>query len=87
MASVPSAVRRLQRMGVILSPAHHAVHHAPPHDSNYCITSGISNPVLTRIRFWPALLWACRLPTRGRTGPRPTVVVPGESPVAEPVRP
>jgi hypothetical protein len=66
MGSVPSPVRRLQRSGIVLSPEHHAVHHTAPHDSNYCITSGISNPVLTRIRFWPALLWLCRLPTRGR---------------------
>jgi hypothetical protein len=57
---VPAAVTWLQGRGVILSPSHHEVHHTPPHASHYCITSGVTNPFLTRIRFWPALLRACR---------------------------
>jgi hypothetical protein len=57
---VPAAVTWLQDRGVILSPSHHEVHHTPPHASHYCITSGVTNPFLTRIGFWPALLRACR---------------------------
>lgn len=60
MAEVPAAVRWLQRHQLVLSPAHHRVHHTPPYRSHYCITSGVTNPVLTRIGFWPALLRACR---------------------------
>lgn len=69
-AEVPAGVRWLQDRGVVLSPAHHRLHHTPPHDSHYCITSGLANPFLARIGFWPALLGLCR-----RTGklvhPRP----------------
>ena len=56
----PRPVRWLQRRGVILSPAHHAVHHTPPHDSHYCITTGLTNGVLAKIGFWPALIGTCR---------------------------
>jgi ubiquitin-conjugating enzyme E2 variant len=36
----PGAVAALQRLGLVLSPAHHARHHAAPHASHYCITTG-----------------------------------------------
>jgi len=39
-ATPPRAVRWLQRRRVILSPVHHAAHHAPPFDRHYCITAG-----------------------------------------------
>lgn len=48
----PAAVRTLQRWGLILSPQHHAIHHAAPHDKYYCITVGWMNPVLYRLRFF-----------------------------------
>ena len=62
------AVRRLQRMGLILSPEHHVTHHTAPHDTYYCITHGMLNPVLARIGFfrkaervfeivWPSFLY------------------------------
>jgi len=50
--AVPRAVRWLQRTGMILSPEHHAMHHAAPHDKYYCITVGWMNPVLTKLRFF-----------------------------------
>jgi ubiquitin-conjugating enzyme E2 variant len=40
---VPAVVARLQAWGVILAPAHHARHHAPPHLVGYCVTSGWVN--------------------------------------------
>ena len=45
-------VRMLQRAGLILSPEHHAIHHASPQDKSYCITVGWMNPVLDRISFF-----------------------------------
>jgi hypothetical protein len=47
-------VRALQRAGLILSPEHHAIHHASPQDKAYCITVGWLNPVLDKIGFFRA---------------------------------
>jgi ubiquitin-conjugating enzyme E2 variant len=52
--AAPPVVRWLQSTGIILSPEHHAIHHAAPHDKYYCITVGWMNPLLTRIRFFRA---------------------------------
>ena len=52
----PAAVRTLQRMGMILSPSHHSVHHRAPHLRNYCITSGWLNPLLDRSGVLTAIL-------------------------------
>jgi ubiquitin-conjugating enzyme E2 variant len=53
--SVPPVVGRLQRARVILSPAHHALHHAAPYDGHYCITTGWLNPLLERADFFRML--------------------------------
>lgn len=45
-------VRALQRARLILSPEHHAIHHAAPQDKYYCITVGWMNPVLHRLHFF-----------------------------------
>ncbi|HVZ75392.1 MAG TPA: fatty acid desaturase CarF family protein [Polyangia bacterium] len=61
-------VRGLQRAGLILSPEHHTTHHTAPYETYYCITHGMLNPLLARIRFfrhaerffqtvWPSLLY------------------------------
>ena len=42
----------LQRKGIILSKEHHDIHHETPYDTYYCITVGIWNPLLDRIRFF-----------------------------------
>lgn len=44
----PPLVRWLQRAGVILSPEHHAAHHAAPHDRCYAITFGYVDALLDR---------------------------------------
>jgi len=49
LGEVPRTVRWLQHRGVILSPRHHAVHHSPPYDANYCITWGVVDVVLNRV--------------------------------------
>ncbi len=44
--TVPAFVARAQRLGVILSPGHHDVHHRPPHGTHYCITWGRMDAVV-----------------------------------------
>jgi hypothetical protein len=48
----PRLATLLQRLGLILSPDHHNIHHAAPHDRHYCITVGWMNPLLNRISFF-----------------------------------
>jgi ubiquitin-conjugating enzyme E2 variant len=55
--NAPWVARPLQRWGLILSPRHHEIHHAAPHDKHYCITVGWMNPVLGRVRFFRTLEW------------------------------
>lgn len=50
-------VRLLQRARLILSPAHHDVHHTAPYARNYCITVGWMNGPLRTIRFFETLEW------------------------------
>ena len=51
----PRAIALLQRLHVILPPAHHAVHHTAPFNRYYGITTGWLNALLTWTRFYPAL--------------------------------
>lgn len=44
-------VRWLQRWHLILPADHHRAHHEAPHTTNYCITTGWMNPLLTAIGF------------------------------------
>jgi hypothetical protein len=53
----PFIARPLQRWGLILSPRHHEIHHAAPHDTHYCITVGWMNPVLNGVRFFRTMEW------------------------------
>jgi hypothetical protein len=43
---VPRLVAWLQRRHLILNPARHGVHHAPPNRTAYCVTSGWMNGIL-----------------------------------------
>lgn len=47
---VPPLVARLQRLGLILSPAEHARHHTGDHTRAFCVTTGWLNPLLERAR-------------------------------------
>ncbi|CAN5695193.1 fatty acid desaturase CarF family protein [soil metagenome] len=51
----PRVVQLLQRARLIISPEHHALHHAPPHTRNYCITLGWLNGPLRAVRFFETL--------------------------------
>jgi plasmanylethanolamine desaturase len=55
MDEPPRLVRLLQRAGLILPPAHHAVHHQPPYARYHCITVGWLNEALFRLRFFQTL--------------------------------
>jgi len=48
----PMLARVLQRCGLVISPTHHARHHAPPHDVGYCVTNGWVNALTDRIQFF-----------------------------------
>lgn len=69
MDQPPWLVRQLQRVHLILTPAHHDVHHTPPHDRYYCITNGWLNPVLEMLRFWDFAEWCLGLVAISPTSP------------------
>lgn len=47
----------LQKIRVLQTPQHHAVHHTNPKNSNYCTITNIVNPVLDGIHFWDGVEW------------------------------
>jgi plasmanylethanolamine desaturase len=51
----PALVVWLQKMHLVLPPAHHAMHHASPFNKYYCITVGWLNWPLYKLRFFPIL--------------------------------
>ena len=58
----PAWVRWLQRRRLILSRERHALHHAAPYTTDYCITTGWCNPALSAMGFFPrAERWISRL--------------------------
>jgi plasmanylethanolamine desaturase len=54
-AERPWAVRLLQRVRGVLSPAHHSRHHSGRHLTHYCITTGWLNPLLDGVGFFRKL--------------------------------
>lgn len=48
-------IRFFQRIGLLLSPKHHAVHHKRPYTQRYCVMTNLLNPILHRIYFWNIL--------------------------------
>jgi hypothetical protein len=63
----PGIARVLHRAGLVLTPARHARHHAPPYEAAYCVTSGWLNPLFERLGVWTraeAALVAMGLPRR-----------------------
>ncbi len=51
-AQIPWWLRLLQRMHMVLPPAHHQIHHAAPFDTYYSITTGWLNWPLAKIGFY-----------------------------------
>ena len=54
-AQLGPLVRGVQRLRLVLSPAHHRLHHAKPFDSHYCTASGWLNVPLGAIGFFRLL--------------------------------
>lgn len=48
-------VKFLQRTGILQTSRMHAIHHRRPYDQNYCVMTGLLNPVLTSIDYWHTL--------------------------------
>ncbi len=59
LAEPARLARGLQRTGLVLTPQRHQRHHTEPYDTHYCIVSGVLEPLMTRIGFWPRLLRTC----------------------------
>ncbi|MDQ2974023.1 MAG: fatty acid desaturase family protein [Acidobacteriota bacterium] len=53
--SPPAFARWLQRNRIVLEPSHHKLHHTPPFEMHYCITTGWLNPLLNKIKFFRRL--------------------------------
>ena len=63
MENPPAFAARLQRWGLVISPETHALHHAAPHKTHYCITTGWLNPLLDKTRFFRRMETLSRKPT------------------------
>ncbi len=50
-------IRTLQKVRLIQTPQHHAIHHGLPHVTHYCAFTNWANPVLERLRFWRGVEW------------------------------
>jgi hypothetical protein len=57
MEKPPPVVAWLQKLHLVLPPAHHALHHTAPFNKYYCITVGWMNWPLYKMRFFPSLEW------------------------------
>ena len=55
MRNPPSYARVLQDLGLVLSRKEHGLHHQDPFNTNYCILTGICNPILDKINFFSRL--------------------------------
>lgn len=55
-------IRRLQRLGLILQPESHAVHHVAPYTGHYFITTGWLNRPIDVLRVFRILEWVIRAP-------------------------
>jgi ubiquitin-conjugating enzyme E2 variant len=51
---LPAVIRGMQRLCLILPPAQHSRHHAPPFDRDYCTASGWLNGLLNAVLRRPA---------------------------------
>jgi ubiquitin-conjugating enzyme E2 variant len=63
----------LQRLRLVQSPRHHAVHHRDPKRDHFCAMTNLLNPILDRIRFFRALEWLIARLTGVTPRPDPTV--------------
>ena len=55
MAEPPTLARILQSARLILTRAHHEIHHVAPFNTHYCITTGWFNSPLAKLKFFETL--------------------------------
>ncbi len=51
----------LQRIRLVQTPRHHALHHTDPKNSHYCVLTNFLNPILDGMRLWDGLEWVIHL--------------------------
>jgi hypothetical protein len=51
----PTWMLAMQNARLVLESKHHSIHHTPPFETYYCITTGWLNPLLANIRFFPRM--------------------------------
>ena len=78
---LPWIVRTLQRVRLIQTPQHHALHHGLPRVTHYCAFTNWLNPVLERLKFWRSVEW-CIAAVTG-IHPREDDSLPGSGPTPE----
>lgn len=54
-SQLSGTVNFLQENGILVSRKMHGAHHRPPYSINYCIVSGLWNPILNESKFFPRL--------------------------------
>lgn len=54
-SQTPAFVEKLQKAGLTIGRTPHAQHHLAPYDGNYCIISGVCNPILDKSGFFRRL--------------------------------
>jgi len=78
---LPWIVRTLQRLRLIQTPQHHALHHGLPRVTHYGAFTNCLNPVLERLKFWQSVEW-CIAAVTG-IHPREDDSLPGSGPTPE----
>ena len=78
---LPWIVRTLQRLRLIQTPQHHALHHGLPRVTHYGAFTNWLNPVLERLKFWQSVEW-CIAAVTG-IHPREDDSLPGSGPTPE----
>jgi ubiquitin-conjugating enzyme E2 variant len=78
---LPWFIRTLQRLRLIQTPQHHAIHHGLPRVTHYCAFTNWMNPVLEKIRFWRGVEW-CIAALTG-IHPREDDSLPGSGPTPQ----
>lgn len=75
----------LQRIRVLQTPQHHAVHHTNPKNVRYCPVTNLVNPILDRLHFWDGVEWL--LARTVGLHRRPDTSLPGHGPAPEWLQP
>lgn len=78
---LPWFIQTMQRLRIIQTPQHHALHHGLPRVTHYCAFTNWMNPVLEKIHFWRGAEW-CIAALTG-IHPREDDSLPGSGPTPQ----